>query len=60
MEYYFKVIFNYDPQVAVLVKAKNVIEAGEKAVKAFVKGYWISPYEDLVEIIKTDICEVIE
>lgn len=60
MEYYFKVVLDYNPQEVMLVKAKDVIEAGEKVAKTYIDGYWDSPYESVIEITRTNITKVIE
>lgn len=61
MEYYFEVSFQCCRET-MLIKAKDVIEAGNKAVKRFSEeNEWCpNPTELLVEINRTKIRQVIE
>lgn len=61
MEYYFEVRFNTSPARVMLVKAKDVIEAGNKASKALSdRGLLYCGEEYIDSITRTEIWKVIE
>lgn len=62
MEYYFEVEFECMPMNYYLVKAKDIVEAGNKAVKAFsdTNTWCPDPAALLKRITRTDVLMVID
>ena len=60
MERYFEVVFEEEFGERLLVKADNVIEAGEKAQELLVSNGWHPTGWDIQSITLTKITRVIE
>ena len=60
MEYYFTVTLNYGPYTKLLVKAKDVFEAGNKVEDLYLKEDFSTNGIDIIDITRTNITKVIE
>ena len=59
-EYYFKVITDSAYVDPMLVKAKDVIEAGNKAAETLLERGYIVGANMIIEVTRTDIDQVID
>ena len=60
MEYYFEVVTDIRGMDHVLVKARDVIEAGKIVVEVLSERGYMASDESIVEITRTNITKVIE
>lgn len=60
MGYYYTVTFNYDTHLTILVKANDVIEAGEKAIEYCRANKYGMDRFTITEITRTAIMAIVE
>jgi hypothetical protein len=60
MEYYFEVITDDKSLGHILIKAKDVIEAGKAAVEVLSERGYFTPEDEIIEIHRTKITYVIK
>jgi hypothetical protein len=60
MEYYFEVITDDKSLGHILVKARDIIEAGNIAIEVLSERGYFTPKDEIIEINRTEITYVIE